>query len=171
MWTINEILTSKDPPPTPKNPRSRTCSVTTSPTTNLICSHKALNPGFRDVKPASNYLNYGTPFNMDGLSFFCTLNSWYLSFLKMLKCCGGEKHYLILEQNMYTYTSGTYYGEIFLFCRYQSGDGHQLLRHCKHSSGTGHDEVLEGEAYHTEETGKSSAQCGVILSDTGPQPL
>jgi len=42
----------------------------------------------------------------------------------------------------------------FLVCRHQSGDGHQLLRHCKHSSGIGNDEILEGEAHHTEEAGK-----------------
>jgi hypothetical protein len=42
----------------------------------------------------------------------------------------------------------------FIVCRHQSGDGHQLLRHCEHSSGIGHDEILEGEAHHTEETGK-----------------
>jgi hypothetical protein len=65
VWTSNEIVIFK-------NPRSKTFSIATSPTTNLICSHKALNPGFRDVKPASNYLNYGTPSKRGDLSFFCT---------------------------------------------------------------------------------------------------
>jgi hypothetical protein len=56
----------------------------------------------------------------------------------------------------------TCYSEMFVFCRYQSGDGHQLVRHCEYSPGTGHDEVLEGKAYHTEEAGRSSTHCDVI---------
>jgi hypothetical protein len=39
-------------------------------------------------------------------------------------------------------------------CRHQSGDGDQLVRHCEHPAGAGHDEVLEGQAHHTEETGR-----------------
>lgn len=61
--------------------------------------------------------------------------------------------------------------QYFCVCRYQSGDGYQLLRHCKHSPSTGHDEVLEGETHHTEEAGKGLKQCACHLScDRGPQP-
>jgi hypothetical protein len=60
----------------------------------------------------------------------------------------------------------------FCVSRYQSGDGHQLLRHCKYPPSAGHDEVLEGEAHHTEEAGKDLEQCAFRLScDRGPQPL
>lgn len=60
----------------------------------------------------------------------------------------------------------------FSVCRHQSGDGHQLLRHCKHTSSIGHDEILEGEAHHTKEAGKDLKQCAYRLScDRGLQPL
>lgn len=40
--------------------------------------------------------------------------------------------------------------------RYQQGNGHRYVRHCQHFSGPRYDEVLEGQAYHSEETGRRS---------------
>lgn len=51
-----------------------------------------------------------------------------------------------------------------LCCRYQPRNGHQLVRHRQHPAGTGDDEVLEGQAHHPQEAGKSlSLRCWIVF--------
>lgn len=56
-------------------------------------------------------------------------------------------------------------------CRHQQGNGHRLVRHCQHSTGSRYDEVLEGQAYHSEETGRRPFVIVIRRADrTGAPP-
>lgn len=43
------------------------------------------------------------------------------------------------------------------------GNGYQLLRYRQHVAGPRHDEILEGKAYHSQETGMLSSLCLRLL--------